>query len=366
MTAISLLAFFRIVLPFPFSYAHDFRNRGPLRHIFITLNSVWDKDDLFLNFISFRRILFVIWLIGAIIGIVRLIKGYNRTMKYISFLGKRINNEVEDWPYIPEKDKKLINKRKISVFKIAGIDSPATCGVFRPMVLIPDNKRFGKNELKVIISHELAHIRRGDLIKKFLIVTLNIIYWWFPPFKRLSEISGLVMEMQTDKRASECEINDYLEGFVATSEAMNDMQDKKDDLELNLPHCHPVSLYSDDSEMRKRIKKLALQSRENPVVSIGILLLSLTIFASSYLFSIKFDYTYDEQAMIDESEGYVTPNEFNAKIIKKDDGTYEEYIFMNDYGFILGGKYNSLCECSSGIPIYNEKGEKLKWPFFHR
>ena len=47
------------------------------------------------------------------------------------------------------------------------IQTPATAGVFRPVVLLPEAAlEWGKDRLEMVLRHELAHVQRGDWIAR--------------------------------------------------------------------------------------------------------------------------------------------------------------------------------------------------------
>ncbi len=56
-----------------------------------------------------------------------------------------------------------------------------TWGVFRPKVLLPAASQGWSDErLRVVISHELAHVQRGDWIVQLVAEVLRAIYWFNP------------------------------------------------------------------------------------------------------------------------------------------------------------------------------------------
>ena len=61
-------------------------------------------------------------------------------------------------------------------------ESPVALGVIHPTILIPANapEHLSESELEVILAHELAHFRRGDLWVNWLQLWLAAI-WWFNP-----------------------------------------------------------------------------------------------------------------------------------------------------------------------------------------
>ncbi|HVU27355.1 MAG TPA: M56 family metallopeptidase [Verrucomicrobiae bacterium] len=60
--------------------------------------------------------------------------------------------------------------------------SPAVCGLFRPVILIPQSlaENFSDEQLRAVLLHELIHLRRRDVWVNFLQSLLQIVYWWQP------------------------------------------------------------------------------------------------------------------------------------------------------------------------------------------
>ncbi len=64
----------------------------------------------------------------------------------------------------------------------ADLVSPAVCGLFRPTVLIPGylTDSLGSEQLRAVLVHELAHVKRGDLIVNLIQTLLQIVYFYNP------------------------------------------------------------------------------------------------------------------------------------------------------------------------------------------
>jgi beta-lactamase regulating signal transducer with metallopeptidase domain len=60
--------------------------------------------------------------------------------------------------------------------------SPAVFGLFRPVVLLPasETHTLSEAEGRHILLHELAHVKRGDLVLHALHIALLILYWFNP------------------------------------------------------------------------------------------------------------------------------------------------------------------------------------------
>ncbi|HWR40746.1 MAG TPA: BlaR1 family beta-lactam sensor/signal transducer [Patescibacteria group bacterium] len=62
------------------------------------------------------------------------------------------------------------------------IKSPMVVGVVRPRIVVPVNlaDQIGYRDVRFVLLHELAHLRRGDLYTNWIITFLQIIHWFNP------------------------------------------------------------------------------------------------------------------------------------------------------------------------------------------
>ena len=60
--------------------------------------------------------------------------------------------------------------------------SPFLTGFFRPSIYIPADT-YDNKELELVIAHETAHYRRGDLYRRLLITVLNCVNWFNPLYR---------------------------------------------------------------------------------------------------------------------------------------------------------------------------------------
>lgn len=63
-----------------------------------------------------------------------------------------------------------------------GLSSPAVFGVARPVLLMPKGylSKLSRRDVEHMLLHELAHIKRGDLVMHALYMLLQIVYWYNP------------------------------------------------------------------------------------------------------------------------------------------------------------------------------------------
>ena len=62
------------------------------------------------------------------------------------------------------------------------ISVPAVCGLWRPIILLPASMADGLSpaQLRSVLLHELAHVRRRDLWVNHAQSVFQILYWWHP------------------------------------------------------------------------------------------------------------------------------------------------------------------------------------------
>jgi beta-lactamase regulating signal transducer with metallopeptidase domain len=79
-------------------------------------------------------------------------------------------------------------RRHMGVRNVAGVRltslsaSPSVCGLFRPVILVPEPmaRQLEMPQLRSVLLHELAHIKRGDLWINLLQTLLQIVYLYHP------------------------------------------------------------------------------------------------------------------------------------------------------------------------------------------
>jgi beta-lactamase regulating signal transducer with metallopeptidase domain len=60
------------------------------------------------------------------------------------------------------------------------VDSPQVIGLWRPTILLPLEDRLGDDELDMALMHELAHVRRGDLMLGWIPAVARTLFFFHP------------------------------------------------------------------------------------------------------------------------------------------------------------------------------------------
>lgn len=80
---------------------------------------------------------------------------------------------------------------------LADVAAPMTLGLLRPVVLLPC--RTAREDLPLILRHELCHVRRKDLWYKALFLLCAALHWFNPLVWRLARAAGETVELCCDE-----------------------------------------------------------------------------------------------------------------------------------------------------------------------
>lgn len=120
--------------------------------------------------------IFLIWCLGIAVSA-------------LAFLVPHIRFVLENKSAVPVKHDKILDwigeyhfKRRIQVKQAQDIITPVTYGFIKPIILLPKSlKEFDEEQLKLMIVHELTHIKHFDVLWKWLLL-LAVSIHWFNPF----------------------------------------------------------------------------------------------------------------------------------------------------------------------------------------
>jgi beta-lactamase regulating signal transducer with metallopeptidase domain/thiol-disulfide isomerase/thioredoxin len=136
-----------------------------------------------------------VWAAGFIAILLRLLHPLvsgGRTLREAS--------DVDDADWCSERDiaARLLGLRaNVALKRHSGAVSPMVVGLFRPVVLLPDDADTWSHERRrLVLLHELAHVQRRDVLTQSLATLACAVYWFNPiawwgasQMKRLREIA---------------------------------------------------------------------------------------------------------------------------------------------------------------------------------
>ena len=131
--------------------------------------------------IGIIEIMLILYLVGALAFLFGNIKGY---LSFRSIIRNSlcVSADGKNARSITEISRQQGLKLKVKVPKICickEISGPMVVGLFRPVLLLPHDN-YDDTRLRMILSHELVHIKRHDIAYKVLLLLVRTVHWFNP------------------------------------------------------------------------------------------------------------------------------------------------------------------------------------------
>lgn len=144
-------------------------------------------------------------------------------------------------------------RRRIELIETDAVSSPVLYGLFRLRILLPLGfvERFDRDQLRHVLLHEVAHVRRRDIWANWLVTVLQVVHWFDPlvwvAFARMRADRELACDELALERGGEANGGEYGRTIVKLLE------------DLVRPTSMPglVGILEDKKLMERRIKRIA-------------------------------------------------------------------------------------------------------------
>ncbi len=124
---------------------------------------------------DWRMLLLAIWAVGAAAAFVHMLRAGAAV--------RRLRHDARPWaaPDAADCARQLGLPDRLPVLATEPGSMPMTVGWLRPAILLPEEaESWSPERRRVVLLHELAHVRRGDVALQLLArIALNL-YWWNP------------------------------------------------------------------------------------------------------------------------------------------------------------------------------------------
>jgi len=130
--------------------------------------------------VSRPLILFGVWLAGAVLfGVYLMLSSFQISRRFAKL---KPVTDAGLLDLLRDCRERLGVRGGLSVSESPEIASPALYGFLKPRLLLPPGfiDRFSVTELRFILLHELAHVKRRDILFNWLAAVLQIIHWFNP------------------------------------------------------------------------------------------------------------------------------------------------------------------------------------------
>jgi beta-lactamase regulating signal transducer with metallopeptidase domain len=137
----------------------------------------------------------VVWVVGMIICALFFLVTHLRSRRdYILALPLE-NDYVNAWL----KKQKLW--RSIQIRYSDSIDAPMTYGIWKPVILFPKSTDWqDESRLQYVLTHEMTHIRRFDILLKLLFIVALCVHWFNPLVWVMYVLANRDMELSCDEK----------------------------------------------------------------------------------------------------------------------------------------------------------------------
>lgn len=173
-------------LPFDKPFAFPFINGAPVSSS--QQSAVFSDQSLYLPVIAF-------YLAVCLIMVSYFIAGHIRCRKIYRYAYPAMADAVLKWK------RKNGLRRNLRVLQCPDISSALTYGVIHPVILIPANMDFrDERQLLLVMSHELEHVKRFDILWKWGSALALCLYWYNPLVWAMYILMNRDIELSCDER----------------------------------------------------------------------------------------------------------------------------------------------------------------------
>ena len=117
-----------------------------------------------------------VWLVGFTLCALFFIVPHLRYRKIYKMAVPTRNDFIRKWQH------SNLLWRDVQIRQLDHLSTPITYGIFRPVILLPKNLDYDdENQLALILTHEFTHIKRFDILKKWILAA-SVCVHWFNPF----------------------------------------------------------------------------------------------------------------------------------------------------------------------------------------
>lgn len=283
---------------------------------------------------------------GSVIFLFKRIHGYYLCKKLIKCLPQITDPEVLN--ILCNVQKFFYPKRAVSFRLVCSghFSSPATCGIYHPIIVLPD-VNYTPEELYYVFAHELLHHKHKDFILQALINILTIVQWWNPVLiyflsPAFHQVQELLVDYHLTKNLNHAQRTVYLETLSKTLHYAQSSKLLSNSQTYTFVNTHKKAT------VFQRLQYIA--NIPAKTLSVQGIILCFLLFLSSFLFVFEPSYP-------------VKTDELGEEIFQDRQGlTY--YIRNGDcYDLYMENQYvcttSEILETFKHVPIYNNIEEVL-------
>jgi beta-lactamase regulating signal transducer with metallopeptidase domain len=253
-------------------------------------------------------------------------------------------------------------RRRVRLLESESIKAAITVGIFRPVVVVPsDSEDWTDQRRQLVLSHELAHVKRWDTLTELLALIATVVYWFNP-------LVWLAVRQLRIERETDCD-NAVLRTGAKPSDYAELLMNIASDLGASANPVWRMSTVSQNSNLKDRLMNILNQrinrnrgSRRSAVL-IGLVVLALVVpISAAGIFGARTDAQTDDKAKQEEKaksdEQQLKEEQIKKKVMKKQEG--EKAKMSADEKMKL--TWEKICANENSAACYVAKTMKKKGP----
>jgi beta-lactamase regulating signal transducer with metallopeptidase domain len=121
----------------------------------------------------------IVWLAGTVFLVLRFYLGIRRLGRVLA--GAYPSGDVRFCARLRDLKRELGVKGDVAIYVSPAQRVPLTWGMVRPLILLPEGAlRWSESEQDMVLRHELAHVRRRDVLIRHLTLATCALHWFNP------------------------------------------------------------------------------------------------------------------------------------------------------------------------------------------
>ncbi len=337
----------RLLLPFSFQYqipasfkvpisaTERLISSAPVAEHISKINLI-NITDISKTGVGIGEIFCVIYLAGAIICLTHEVVSYiGFKRNVLRWSSKPLNDEIK--AILEVEKQRLKIKQNISVIISKKVYSPMLIGLFKPKLVLPSDI-YPIAELKMILSHELVHLKRHDIWFKAILMAVAFIHWFNPAVYFMVKQANKDIEQSCDdcvlKEADVEEKKFYCRLFLKMAIANNEEEP-----------IFTTNIVSNKENLELRIKNIFDNKKKKPGILMQAAVMLLLIVSGTIIvvggseqaleqeenLSFQRNSFNEFNGIINENVDYNIFNELKHKVGKVNDSDSKDISVNNEY-----------------------------------
>lgn len=221
------------------------------------------------------KTIFVLWLMGFLLNL-----SYNLIKQHLFYKSvKRLSKPAPK--AVSHSAKKIASELETAanfkVVTVSEISSPMITGFFKSLLILPD-RQFAESELRLILKHEIVHLKHRDLFIKAFMLFCGAVHWFNPFIRHFIRSAEQEGELYCDETVMEGE-EEELKKLYCQSILNNASAKTKEKL---FPYPAVSSGFTFNKQgLKHRMAMILSYDKKYKLGIIGVLILALTLFTGT-------------------------------------------------------------------------------------